>query len=166
MKLKNKIVLLTGAASGIGRSTAILFAKEGAIQILADINQEGGEETIKLIKKEVPDAKVEFTHLDVSKSGDVAKTIEEILKKYDCIDVLINNAGVVRVGLPEEFTEEDYDLLINVNLKGTFFSCKYIIPHFKQRKSGVIVNLASVAGHIGQVNHANYCSTKAGVLGM
>ncbi|NVM02245.1 MAG: SDR family oxidoreductase [Candidatus Helarchaeota archaeon] len=166
MKLKNKIVLLTGAASGIGRSTAIFFAKEGAIQILADINQEGGEETVKLIKKEAPDAKAEFINLDVSKSGDVAETIEKILKKYGRIDVLINNAGVVRVGLPEEFTEEDYDLLINVNLKGTFFCCKYAIPYFKKQKSGVIVNLASVAGHIGQVNHANYCSTKAGVLGM
>lgn len=79
---------------------------------------------------------------------------------------MINNAGVVRVGLPEEFSEEDYDLIINVNLKGTFFCCKYTIPYFKEQKSGVIVNVASVAGHIGQVNHANYCSTKAGVLGM
>ncbi|MFX1450365.1 MAG: SDR family NAD(P)-dependent oxidoreductase [Promethearchaeota archaeon] len=166
MRLKDKITLLTGAASGIGRATAILFAKEGAVQILADTNQEGGEETVKLIKNQVPDAKVEFINLDISKSGTVSEAIEKIVKKYGRIDVLINNAGVVRVGLPEEFPEEDYDLLINVNLKGTFFCCKYTIPYFKRQKSGVIVNLASVAGHIGQVNHANYCSTKAGVLGM
>ncbi len=166
MKLKDKITLLTGASSGIGRATAILFAKEGAIQILADIDQKGGEETVNLIKNEVPSAKAEFINLDVSKSSAVADAIEQILKKYGRIDLLINNAGVVRVGLPEEFNEEDYDLLINVNLKGTFFCCKYTIPTFKKQKSGVIVNLASVAGHIGQVNHANYCSTKAGVLGM
>ncbi|MHA1382561.1 MAG: SDR family NAD(P)-dependent oxidoreductase [Candidatus Helarchaeota archaeon] len=166
MKLKDKVVLLTGAASGIGRSTAILFAKEGAIQILADVNNDGGNETIELIKKEVQNAQVEYIHLDVSDEGEVNLAIQNILKIYGRLDILVNNAGVVRVGLPEEFTEADYDLLINVNLKGTFFCCKHVIPHFKKEKRGIIVNLASVAGHIGQVNHANYCSTKAGVIGM
>ncbi|MHA1381538.1 MAG: SDR family NAD(P)-dependent oxidoreductase [Candidatus Helarchaeota archaeon] len=166
MKLKNKVVLLTGAASGIGRATAILFAKEGAVQILADINEEGGKETTELVKKEVPDAEVEFLKLDVSKEVEVADIINNIIKNYGRLEILINNAGVVRVGPPEDFTEQDYDLLINVNLKGVFFCCKHVIPHFKQERRGVIVNLASVAAHIGQVNHANYCSTKAGVLGM
>ena len=166
MKLKDKVVLLTGAASGIGRATAILFAKEGAVQILADVNDDGGKETIDLIKKQVPDAQAEYIHLDVSDEGEVNLAIQNILKIYGRLEILINNAGVVRVGLPEEFTEADYDLLINVNLKGTFFCCKHVIPHFKKKKKGIIVNLASVAGHIGQVNHANYCSTKAGVLGM
>ncbi|MHA1301051.1 MAG: SDR family NAD(P)-dependent oxidoreductase [Candidatus Helarchaeota archaeon] len=166
MKLKDKVVLLTGAASGIGRSTALLFAKEGAIQILADVNNDGGNETIELIKKEVQNAQVEYIHLDVSDEGEVNLAIQNILKIYGRLDILVNNAGVVRVGLPEEFTEADYDLLINVNLKGTFFCCKHVIPHFKKEKRGIIVNLASVAGHIGQVNHANYCSTKAGVIGM
>lgn len=166
MKLKDKITFLTGAASGIGRSTAILFAKEGAIQVLSDIDEKGGAETLDLIKKEAPDARVKFIKLDVSRAQDVAKAIDDLIKEHGRLDLLINNAGVVRVGPPEDFTEEDYDLLISVNLKGTFFCCKYSIPHLKKQKSGVIVNLASVAGHIGQVNHANYCSTKAGVLGM
>ncbi|MHA1146114.1 MAG: SDR family NAD(P)-dependent oxidoreductase, partial [Candidatus Helarchaeota archaeon] len=166
MKLKGKIVFITGAASGIGRSTAILFAREGAVQVLSDIDEEGGKQTIGLIKNEMPDANVKFVKLDVSKAAEVEKVINDVVKEHGRIDILINNAGVVRVGPPEEFTEEDYDLLINVNLKGVFFCCKHAIPHFKKQRAGVIVNLASVAGHIGQVNHANYCSTKAGVLGM
>jgi cyclopentanol dehydrogenase len=164
--LKNKVIFLTGAASGIGRATAILFAKEGAVQVLADIDEKGGKETVKLVKKEVSDAQVEFVKLDVSSEADVTSVMNNFLKVYGRLDVLVNNAGVVRVGPPETFSETDYDLIIGVNLKGTFFCCKHTIPHFKERKSGVIINVASVAGHIGQVNHANYCSTKAGVLGM
>jgi NAD(P)-dependent dehydrogenase (short-subunit alcohol dehydrogenase family) len=79
--------------------------------------------------------------------------------------VLIVNAGVVRVGPIDDFPDEDYDLLIDVNLKGTYYTCKYAIPYFKKQEFGSIITLASVAAHIGQVNHANYCSTKAGVLG-
>jgi NAD(P)-dependent dehydrogenase (short-subunit alcohol dehydrogenase family) len=84
---------------------------------------------------------------------------------YKKIDVLIVNAGVVRVGPVETFPDEDYNLLIDVNLKGTHHTCKYAVPYFKKQKSGSIITLASVAAHIGQVAHANYCSTKAGVLG-
>jgi len=164
MTIKDKIVVLTGAASGIGRSTAVLFAKEGAKLILSDVQDEEGSKTLKKVKDE--GAEVTYIHCDVSKTDDVKKMINFTIDKYGRIDILINNAGVVRVGPMETFPDEDYELLINVNLKGTYFCCKHAIPHLKKQKSGVIVNLASVAAHIGQVAHANYCSTKAGILGM
>jgi len=163
MRLKDKVVVLTGAASGIGRSTAILFAKEGAIQIISDIDEEGLKETYEMIK----DGKENtiFMKVDVTKPAEVKDMIDTTIKKYAKIDILICNAGVVRVGPIEDFPDEDYDLLIDVNLKGTYYTCKYAVPYFKNQKFGSIITLASVAAHIGQVNHANYCSTKAGVFG-
>ncbi|MHA1309515.1 MAG: SDR family NAD(P)-dependent oxidoreductase [Candidatus Helarchaeota archaeon] len=164
MRLKDKVVILTGAASGIGRATAILFANEGATLVLSDIDEVGLKETVKIIEKN--NRVAEFFKVDVTNPSEVKKMIDKTWEKYGKIDVLINNAGVVRVGPIEDFSEEDYDLLINVNLKGTFFGCKYIVPYFKKQGYGNIINLASVAAHIGQVNHANYCSTKAGILAM
>ncbi|HEY48728.1 MAG TPA: SDR family oxidoreductase [Dehalococcoidia bacterium] len=163
MRVKDKVVVITGAASGIGRATAILFAREGAIIHISDIDEAGLRETRDLIKKGKDN--VFARRLDVTKFDDVKKAIDDVYKKHGRIDVLIVNAGVVRVGQIEDFPEEDYDLLINVNLKGTFFTCKAAVPYFKKQKSGTIITLASVAAHIGQNNHANYCSTKAGVLG-
>jgi len=91
--------------------------------------------------------------------------IEKAIELHGKIDVLIVNAGVVRVGPVDTFPDEDYELLIDVNLKGTHYTCKYAVPYFKKQKYGSIITLASVAAHIGQTAHANYCSTKAGVLG-
>ena len=163
MRVKDKVVVLTGAASGIGRSTAILFAKEGAIQILSDIDEKALKETYGLIK----DGKENVTimKVDVRKPHEVKHMIDTAIEKYGKIDVLIVNAGVVRVGPVEDFPDDDYDLLIDVNLKGTHNTCKYAVPYFKKQKFGSIITLASVAAHIGQVAHANYCSTKAGILG-
>jgi NAD(P)-dependent dehydrogenase (short-subunit alcohol dehydrogenase family) len=163
MRVKDKVVILTGAASGIGRSTAILLAKEGAIQVLSDIDEKGLKETLSLIR----DGKDRTTiqKVDVRKAAEVKQMIDAAVRKYGRLDVLIANAGVVRVGRIEDFSDTDYDLLIDVNLKGTYYCCKYAVPHFKKQRSGAIITLASVAAHIGQVNHANYCSTKAGVLG-
>lgn len=163
MRMKDKVVVLTGAASGIGRSTAVLLAKEGATQVLSDIDEKGLKETLNLIR----DGKDRTTiqKVDVRKAADVKQMIDAVVRKYGRIDVLIANAGVVRVGPIEDFSDADYDLLIDVNLKGTYYCCKYAVPYFKKQRSGCIITLASVAAHIGQVNHANYCSTKAGVLG-
>ncbi|RDE11551.1 MAG: hypothetical protein C4K48_11355 [Candidatus Thorarchaeota archaeon] len=163
MRVKDKIVILTGAASGIGRATAILLGKEGAIQVLSDVDEKGLEETLQLLKKGRDRA--EIMKVDVTDSSQVKKMIDYTYKKYGRIDVLIANAGVVRVGPVEDFPDEDYDLLINVNLKGTYYTCKHAILYLKKQRFGSVVTLASVAAHIGQVNHANYCSTKAGILG-
>ena len=163
MRVKDKVVILTGAASGIGRATAILLGKEGAVQILSDIDERGLGETLSLLEKGKDRA--ETMRVDVTDSAQVKKMIDHTYKKYGRIDILIVNAGVVRVGPVEDFPDEDYDLLINVNLKGTYYTCKHAIPYLKKQGFGSVITLASVAAHIGQVNHANYCSTKAGILG-
>ncbi|MFX0048797.1 MAG: SDR family NAD(P)-dependent oxidoreductase [Candidatus Hermodarchaeota archaeon] len=164
MRLKNKIVIITGAASGIGRATAKLFAKEGAIQVLSDKNEEGLNETYKLINDDAKE-RTRITIVDVRNQNEVKAMIDETIKEYGRIDVLIVNAGVVRVGDVETFPDGDYNLLIDVNIKGTHYTCKYAVPYFKKQRSGSIITLASVAAHIGQTAHANYCSTKAAVLG-
>ena len=163
MRLKDKVVVLTGAASGIGRATAVLFAREGALLHVSDLDEKGLRDTCGLIRK--GKSRVFPAIIDVTKYGEVEKAVGRVIAKHGRIDVLIVNAGVVRVGQVEDFSEEEYDLLIDVNLKGTFFTCKAAIPHLKKQRSGTIITLASVAAHIGQTNHANYCSTKAGVLG-
>jgi len=163
MRVKDKIVVLTGAASGIGRATAILFAKEGATQVLSDIDEKNLKETLELI--EDGKDRTSIMKIDIRSSEEVKRMIDSTIEKHNRIDILIVNAGVVRVGPVETFPDEDYDLLIDVNLKGTHYTCKYAVPYFKKQKSGSIITLASVAAHVGQVAHANYCSTKAGVLG-
>jgi 3-oxoacyl-[acyl-carrier protein] reductase len=163
MKLQDKVAVITGAASGIGRSTAVLFAREGALVYASDVDGPGLDETREL--SGAGGGVVETATVDVTDYGQVKGHVDEVVSKRGRIDVLVVNAGVVRVGQVEDFPEEDYDLLIDVNLKGTFFTCKAAVPHFKRQRSGTIVTLASVAAHIGQSNHANYCSTKAGVLG-
>lgn len=161
-RVKDKVVVVTGAASGIGRATAILFSNEGATLVLSDIDEKGLNETYEMI---VEKDKTDIMKVDVRKSEEVKKMINFTIEKHGRIDVLIVNAGVVRVGLIEDFPDEDYDLLIDVNLKGTFYTCKHAVPQFKKQKYGSIITLASVAAHIGQEVHANYCSTKHGVLG-
>jgi len=164
VRVKDKIVVLTGAASGIGRATAILFAREGATQVLSDIDEEGLNETYMLISDDAKE-RTEIITVDVRRQNEVKAMIDQTIEKYGRIDVLIVNAGVVRVGDVETFPDSDYDLLIDVNIKGTHYTCKYAVPYFKKQKYGSIITLASVAAHIGQTAHANYCSTKAAVLG-
>jgi 3-oxoacyl-[acyl-carrier protein] reductase len=164
MRMKEKVVVITGAASGIGQAAAKLFAQEGAIQILSDISEEGLRETFDMLKDEEQN-RTTIMKIDVTQPEEIKEMIDHTIKIYNKIDVLVVNAGVVRVGPIETFPDADYDLLINVNLKGTHYTCKYTVPYFKKQKFGAIITLASVAAHIGQTAHANYCSTKAGVLG-
>ena len=164
MRLKDKIVVLTGAASGIGRATAILFAKEGATQILSDIDEESLNQTYQLINDGAK-PRTKISVVDVRVQNEVKAMIDLTIEKYGRIDVLVVNAGVVRVGDVETFPDNDLNLLIDVNIKGTHYTCKFAVPYFKKQKFGSIITLASVAAHIGQTAHANYCSTKAAVLG-
>jgi 3-oxoacyl-[acyl-carrier protein] reductase len=164
MRVKDKIVVMTGAASGIGRATAILFAQEGATQVLSDIDEEGLNKTYSLINEDAKNL-TEIKIVDVRIQNEVKSMVDFTIEKYGRIDVLIANAGVVRVGDVETFPDSDYDLLIDVNIKGTHYTCKHAVSYFKKQRFGSIITLASVAAHIGQTAHANYCSTKAAVLG-
>lgn len=163
MKLKDKVAVITGAASGIGRATAILFAKEGAKIVAADINAGGVEETVKMIEDGGGEAVAVRT--DISKSEDVQKMFDTTLKTYGRVDILVNNAGVVLGKTFEESTEEDFDRVVSVNFKGTFLCCKYAVPTLKKQGSGVIVNVASVSGNVGQLYHVVYGGTKSAIIG-
>lgn len=161
MILEGKVAIITGAASGIGCATAILFAKEGAKVAVADINDAGGMETVRLILEEGKEAI--FVHTDVSKASDVENMVQKIMDSFGRIDILVNNAGLVLVKPLSETTEEDFDRVI-ANFKSVFLCAKHALPHMK--RGGSIVNVASISGHVGEINHAVYGGTKGAIISM
>lgn len=162
MNFTGKVVLITGAGSGIGRKASIMFAERGAKVAVNDISEQRGNETIQMIKQMGGEA--------VFVTGDVAKDAEKIVKKtvetFGKIDILVNNAGVVPYGNIEETSEEDFTKTIEVNVKGPFMLSRYVIQEMKKQKSGVIVNIASEAGQIGIPRRCVYSVSKAALLGL
>ncbi len=164
MKLKGKVALITGAAQGIGKSVALLLARNGADIVVSDINLEKAEETTKEIESIGPKAMA--VKVDVANFKDVEQMVEAILKNFGKIDILINNAGITRDKLILRMTEEDWDTVLNVNLKGTFNCMKAVTRHMAKQRSGKIVSIASVVGEMGNAGQANYSASKAGVIGL
>jgi len=162
MYLDGKVAIITGAASGIGRATAILFAQEGAKVVVTDINDTGGAETVKLITEEKKQAV--FIHADVSNETDVKAMVKTVKENYGTIDILVNNAGVVLVKPIMETTEQDFEKVVNTNYKSVFLCTKHVLPYMK--KGGTIVNVASISGHVGQINHAVYGGTKGAIIAL
>lgn len=162
MRLKDKVAIVTGAASGIGRATAVRFAQEGAKTILADISTEEGKETVALIKKEGGIGK--FIQADLSIKEDVQRVTRECVEHFGRIDILFNNAGVFLFGTVLDCQEEDWDRMINVNLKSMFLMCKYGIPHMVDNGGGCVVNVASVGALVGVENATAYAASKGGVV--
>ena len=161
LRLQNKVAIVTGAGSGIGRATAVLFAEEGASVVASDINEETGQQTIQQIKEAGGEAT--FVKVDVSQAADVEKMVHTAAKGYGKLDILINNAGAAGDDW-DETTEEDWHRLIDVNLTSIFLGCKYAIPEMKKQGGGSIVNIASIAGIIGSPTLAPYGATKGGVV--
>jgi NAD(P)-dependent dehydrogenase (short-subunit alcohol dehydrogenase family) len=162
VKIKEKVAVITGAASGIGKATALLFAKEGAEVVVVDIDEEKGEETVKKIKEKGGNAF--FVEADVSKAADAKKIADEAVKKHGKIDVLFNNAGVFAIGSVIDTNEKSWDRVINVNLKGTYLCSKYAIPKMIQQGEGVIINMGSCDGIDAVANSAAYCAAKAAIV--
>jgi len=160
MRLKNKVAIITGGSSGIGKATALLFAKEGAKVVIAARDPKDGEKVVSEIKKAKGEAM--FIKTDVSNESDVKQLIEKTYKKFKKIDIMYNNAGIELPKPVTETTEEELAKVLAVNLKGVFFGCKHVIP--KMSKGGVIVNTASAAGIVGFPNLAAYCASKGGVV--
>jgi len=161
--LAGKVAMVTGAAQGIGKAVALLLARNGADIIVADINLEKAEETAKEIQalgRKALAAKVDVGNLD-----DVIRVVQTVLEQFSQIDILVNNAGINRDKLILRMTEEDWDVVLKINLKGTFNCTKAVVRHMSKQRSGKIVNIASVVGEMGNAGQANYAASKAGVIG-
>jgi NAD(P)-dependent dehydrogenase (short-subunit alcohol dehydrogenase family) len=162
MRLKDKVALVTGAASGIGRATAALFGQEGAKVMCADLDGEGAERMARQIADSGGEAA--SVQADVSVAADVERMVRETVERWGRIDILFNNAGI-EFGLPvTQVPEEEWDRLIDVNLKGVFLGCKYAIPEMLKQGGGSIVNTASVAGLRGTAWMSTYSASKGGVV--
>lgn len=164
MRLEDKVAIITGAASGIGKETALIFAREGAKVVVVDVNREAGQETVDEIKDMGKEAF--FAQVDVSNREDVNAMVKETLERYGKIDILINNAGIVRDSTLLKMTEEQWDLAIKINLKGVF-NCAQAVARImvEQGNGGSIINTSSVVGIHGNFGQASYAATKAGVIG-
>ncbi|WP_203333663.1 SDR family NAD(P)-dependent oxidoreductase [Planococcus beigongshangi] len=164
MRLKDKIAIITGAGSGIGRETAFLFAKEGATIIVNDLNEEAGKSTVnEIISK---NGKAIFIEADVTQVSDVKKLVEEVLNKYSRIDILFNNAGISGIGQIHEIEAEAWNNVFNVNVNGVFLVSKFVIPHMIAQKAGSIINMSSCIAEIGLANRASYAATKGAILSL
>jgi NAD(P)-dependent dehydrogenase (short-subunit alcohol dehydrogenase family) len=164
--LENKVALITGGTTGIGRDTAVLFAKEGAKVVFTGRREAEGNETLNLVRAAGGDGL--FLKSDVSKAGDVHSIVQKTVDQYGRLDVAFNNAGVEGVWMPlVDQTEENWDYVHNINLKGLWLCLKYEVQQMiKQGEGGAIVNMSSVAGLMGFAGSGIYVASKHGVLGL
>ncbi|MFB3923257.1 MAG: SDR family NAD(P)-dependent oxidoreductase [Terriglobia bacterium] len=164
MRLKSKVAIITGAASGIGRATAELFAEEGAKVIVADIDSAGGEQTVKNIRAKGGEAL--FVEADISEDEDAKRISEEAVKAYGRIDILVNNAAAFVYKSLEEATVEDWQQALHVNVMGSALCTKYAVAHMKKAGGGAVVNVGSVHSFVGQPGYLPYAVTKAALVQM
>ncbi len=164
LELERKVALITGGAQGIGKAIALLLAKKGADIVVSDVNLEKAEETAREVEAIGRGAMA--IRADVANANDVEHMVEAILERYGQIDILVNNAGIAKDKLILRMTEEEWDAVLNVNLKGTFHCIKAVVRHMSKQRKGKIVNIASVVGEMGNAGQANYSASKAGVIGL
>ncbi len=162
MDLVNKVAIVTGAGRGIGKAIAIALAREGANIIAIDVDIQTAEKVAKEIKS--LDRQALAIQVDVSDSKEVNRMVELVLKKFNRVDILVNNAAIIKRGSIEDLTEEDWDRVMDVNLKGAFNCAKAVVGTMKKQRYGKIVNISSIAGKIGDLASAPcYGASKAGM---
>ncbi len=170
MRMKDKVVLVTGGAAGIGKATALRFVEEGAKVVICDVNEAAGQEAVRLLG-----AEASFYKVDVTSRQSVQAWVDAVVARYGRVDVLVNNAGILRDGqlvkfkegqLVGQMSEADFDLVISVNLKGVFNCAQAVAPVMIKQGGGVILNATSVVGLDGNFGQTNYVATKSGVIGM
>lgn len=167
MRLKDKVAIVTGASSGIGRETVLLFAQEGAKVVAADVNDADGEAVVAEVKAQGGEAV--YVHADISKAADSENMVKVAEDTYGKLDVLFNNAGIMHSddGNAMQTTEDVWDLTMNINLKGVFFGCKYGIPALQRAGGGSVINTASFVALLGAATpQLAYTTSKGGVLAM
>lgn len=160
-RFNNKVVIITGGASGIGLETAHQFAEEGAITVIADINAEKEAEVLAAFTAR--NQECIYYPADVANTNDVKNLVNTVIERYGKIDVLLNNAGIEISGAIIDYTEEHYQQLMDVNVKSVFLCSKYVLPHMMNCSSGVIINIASVASFLAWKDDAIYSASKAAV---
>jgi len=163
-RLDGKVAIITGGASGIGRASALLFAREGARVTLADVERAGGEKVAAMITEKGGDAT--FVPCDVTSPRDTARLARAAVERYQAIDVLFNNAGIAGVGSTEETDEALWDQVMAVNVKGIFLMTKAVAPYMIQRRRGVIINMASSIAFVGLARRVSYAASKGAVMAM
>lgn len=165
MRLKDKIAIITGSSRGIGRAVALAFAKEGAkVVVNYSSSEKAAMEVVEKIKEMGSDAIA--VKADVSKKEEAERLINEGINKFGRIDILVNNAGFTRPALLINMTEEQWDAVVDIHMKGTFLCSQAAAKHMIEQKSGKIINVASVAGVVGTVGQVNYSAAKGGIISM
>ena len=164
MRLKDKVALITGGARGIGKAIAFAYAKEGADIVVADVNLEEAEKTAKEI--EALGRKALALTMDVTDYSKVEEAVNKILDKFAKIDILVNNAGITKDNLLLRMSQLEWDVVLNVNLKGTFNCIRAVSRVMIKQRSGKIVSIASIIGLIGNPGQANYSASKAGIIAL
>ncbi len=163
-RLMDKVVFITGSGSGIGKSSALLFAQEGANVVVNDLVEEKGRETVEEIVRQ--GGKATFIQADVTNPESVKSMVEQALSYAGRIDVLFNNAGISGVGAIHEVEPEAWDRVMKVNINGVYLPSKYVLPHMMERRSGNIINMSSCIAEIGLAQRASYSATKGAVLAL
>ena len=162
MRLEGKKALITGAGAGIGRAIALRFAQEGARVVVSDIESAAGEAVANTIRK--AGGAAHFIRTDVRRDAEVKRLVSEATEKLGGLHIAVNNAGIEVIKSLPELTEEDWDGIMSVNVKGVFFGCKYAAPVIEQSGGGTVINMASAAGLTGQALLSAYCASKGAVI--
>jgi 3-oxoacyl-[acyl-carrier protein] reductase len=164
MRLKNKVAIITGAGQGIGQATALKFAREGARVAVCDINREGVDSTLALVVAEGGEALGYL--VDVTDKASIARMVEGVMGAWGRIDTLVNNAGIVQDAQFKKMTDDQFERVIDVNLKGVYNVTKAVVDIMLEQNSGCILNASSIVGLYGNFGQTNYAATKFGVIGM
>ena len=164
MRLAGKASIITGAARGIGRATALLFSREGAHVAVVDVLEDEGKRVVEEIKSR--GGRGIFVRTDVSSEESVREMVDEVVREFGKIDILVNNAGIMPLGTIEETDTETWDRVMAVNLKSMYLCCKYVVPHMIRGGGGTIVNVSSINGLMGGRRMLAYATSKAGVIGL
>ncbi|MEP7206987.1 MAG: 3-oxoacyl-ACP reductase FabG [Casimicrobiaceae bacterium] len=164
MRLKDNVAIITGAGQGIGLATAVKFAAEGARVVACDINEEAAFEAARTIQKSGGQA-IAF-RVDVTDKATIARMVEGVMGKWGRIDTLVNNAGIVQDAQLKKMTDEQFERVVDVNLKGVFNCTKAVVDIMLEQQSGCILNASSIVGLYGNFGQTNYAATKFGVIGM
>ena len=163
-RLKDRVAVITGSGMGLGEAIALLFGQEGAKVVVADIDREAGEQTVECIREQGGEAV--FVLADVSKAEDADRMIRTAVESFGRVDILVNNAGVqVERSVPDT-TEEEWDFVLGVNLKGTYLCSKFAIQQMRTQGRGNVICISSISGLVGQPNQASYNASKHGVIGL